>query len=307
MNAIVSKQAEARAIRQLRAQRYLYSKAKNIVALQTVLAIGVPLLAVVAGIMQPSLRPIAALTALLVAILDVGVLDPWQKTFKKRAATIKEEFDCEVLDLPWNEFRVGRHPDPEDEHAASKAYLRGAVDPSLENWYPVIVSEVPLPLGRLICQRSSVRWDSALRRGYVRWLTMGVAVGFATALYVGLLGHLKMEEFVLRVVAPLTPFSLWAIREVYRQREAAESLERLKDQIEGLWSRALEGKCAPADCAMESRLFQDETFERRKTSPVIFDWIYSSRRQKMEDEMTVAAAELVRQAKERVSAESRKG
>src|SRR5205823_5799463 len=105
-------------LKHLRASSHMYSVAKRVVAAQAALAIGAPLFSSLVGLVAPEWRALAAFTALVVAVLDVAVWDPWQKREKKKAATVQESFDCYVLELPWNEFRAGARIDAEELHAA---------------------------------------------------------------------------------------------------------------------------------------------------------------------------------------------
>jgi hypothetical protein len=106
---------------------------------------------------------------------------------------------------------------------------------------------------------------------------------------------LTIESFVLTVLAPAAPILIWGLREYYRQRDAAEALERLKSEAEGLWDRAKTGQCADIDCAAQSRQFQNAIYEMRRRSPIIFGWLYRFHREGLEDQMKHGAEEFVKQ------------
>lgn len=301
-NSIPTRQNEPTSIALLRAQRHLYGSGKRVAGAQALIAVGAPLFSVLASLTAPTLRPLAALTAILGIVLDALVLDRWQKALKKRAAKIQEAFDCTVLELPRNDFKVGSPGDPEEQHEADHAYLKGKPDPGLQNWYPAIVGSTSLHHARIICQRANLWWGARLRRGYANWLAGVVLVAATTALYAGLFHQLNMEQFVLWALAPMAPFLVWGIRELYRQREAADFLDRLKQQVEDLRQRVLKGACDVATCVNESRLVQDQIFDHRASSPLIFDWVYRLRRRRFEEQMNAAAETLVREANEKAGA-----
>ena len=150
-------------INKLRAQRYLYSKAKTLVGLQAVLAVGVPVVGTMAELLWPRIKGGLAFYGIAISVLDVAMLEPWQKRIRTLGAKIQELFDCSVLGLPWNDIGVGNRPEAEDVHAAAVAYRGGKEDLKLKDWYPTAVADVPLSLGRIICQRTNLRWDSVLR------------------------------------------------------------------------------------------------------------------------------------------------
>ena len=100
MTDISSRQNNAFCIQLLQAQRHLYRQAKRFGAVQALLAAGTPIGAalVVAG--YPTAAIWSAISGILVPILDNGILDPLQQKFREDAASIQEEFDTRVLELP---------------------------------------------------------------------------------------------------------------------------------------------------------------------------------------------------------------
>lgn len=293
MNSIPTAQNAEPQLRFLRAQRELYARAKRVLIIQLVLTIGVPLIGAVSTLMLPELKAFVAFLALSIAMLDVAVLDRFQKRLLLAAARVQEQFDCAVLELPWNQFTAGHPLGPEAIHEAASGYARRHDDSSLIDWYPVVVGNVPLHLARVICQRTNLWYDSRVRRHYGAIL-LGFALGLLAVLIgVGILGGLTLTTFVLVVVAPASPFLSWAIREYHRQRDVADGLDKVRNEAESLWDRAKSGACGPDGCATQSREFQNAIFARRSTSAPIFGWIYWMLRQRHEDQMNVGAADMV--------------
>jgi hypothetical protein len=201
----------------------------------------------------------------------------------------------EPLDLPWDEFTVGAKLDPETIHAAASKHLGGADDPNLRDWYPAILGDVPLYLARIICQRTNLWYDAKLRRQY-GGSVLGGTIALSLLLFVfGLIGGLTLESFVLTVLAPAAPIIIWGVREFFRQRDVTDALERVKSEAEALWDRAKTGGCTESECTAQSRQFQNAIFERRSTSPLIFDWIYKIQRPGLEEQMNRGAEDLVQE------------
>ena len=111
----------------------------------------------------------------------------------------------------------------------------------------------------------------------------------------GLVRELSLEKFILAALAPLMPTFLWGICEHREQREAADRADRLKDYIEKLWGNALKGNLAPMQLESESRDLQNAIYDHRRSSPVIFDWVYRRLRTAQEDQMNKAAETLVQE------------
>ncbi len=294
LNSIPTDQNAQRQLERLAAQRRLYSQAKVVLGAQLVLTVLVAAAGAFLAVFVPGVKGWAALYGLCVAVLDAAVLDPFQKSLRQKAALIQERFDCDVLRLEWPEWKVGGRPDAELIYEEAGRQARR--DPGFEglrNWYPPAVGRLPLHLARIVCQRSSLRYDSGLRRRYNAWLVALLAALFVLVLVAGLAGGMSVEKFVLTILAPLSPALLWVIREFKRQAEAAEALEKLKKQAEGLWASALRMTVSPAEAELGARRLQDEIFERRRNNPPIFDRVYDLLREGRETQMNMAAAELV--------------
>ena len=297
---ISDKQNAARQLHCLGAQRQLYATAKVIFGWQIVLGCPIAVISAILVISDPSLKGFAASWGILVTLADIFWLTPWQKRLRESAARIQEEFDCDVLELPWNELKAGKHPDPELVKEQSDKYAAWAAKmPPITNWYAPSVDELPLHIGRIACQRSNCWWDANQRRRYAAWVIGIVASIFAVVLGLSLVTGMTIEDFVLKVVAPLAPALTIGIRQYLEQTDAAERLDKLKAHSESLWKEALSGTTAK-NLTAKSRNLQDEIFENRKKSPPVFDFIFMRLRPKYEQQMNFGTEELVEQAREKL-------
>jgi hypothetical protein len=84
---------------------------------------------------------------------------------------------------------------------------------------------------------------------------------------------------------------------VRRQRQAAEDAERLKSSTEALWKDALAGKLASTALEAESRVLQNEIYDRRRRAPLVFDFVYQMFRPRHESQAQHAAEALVEEAR----------
>jgi hypothetical protein len=249
------------------------------------------------SLIWPNLKGAIALLSIVITILDVTVFDRVQKGILKAGAKLQEQFDCTVLELPWDQFTVGDKVLPEIVHQASSKYLDGKDDPQLLNWYPPVVGRAPLHLARIICQRTNLWYDASVRRQYGAW-ALGITIGLAVVLIlVGMMRGLTIDSFVLTVLAPAAPIIIWGVRDYLRQRDATEGLDRVRSAIENLWERAKVGGCSDVDCTGESRQLQNLIYERRSMSPLIFSWVYNIKRPSLENQMNKSAEDFVGEIK----------
>ena len=290
MKQIPNDQNSAENLEVLGAQRYAYSQAKQMLALQVAACLVEPLIDVVPG--TPGAW--AALVGLLIKRLDVLFLDPRQVRLRSIGAKMQELFDCEVLLLPWNSMQAGSRPDPEEISEAGRRYLEARGSRFLRDWYPSCVETTPAHVARAICQRSNVVWDTRLRSKYrfvIGWIVAIVSVGvFATAVARGL----TVESFVLHVLAPLSPLLLWCIREWQRQTRAIEALGQLNAETNRYVENVVAGTMPQSESDAVARLIQNEIYHRRRLNPLVFDWIYTLMRRSFEGQMDVAAEVFVK-------------
>lgn len=275
MNRIPIVQNEEPSLRLQRARAQIYVRAKVLFYLQLFLTVLVPFATALWAIFVPEWKPFAAFAALAIALLDVTFLDRAQRQLLKLAATIGEERDCEILDLPWNEFTVGKHVEPETIYGAATAYAKRNDDAKLRDWYSPVVGKVPIHLARIICQRTNLWYDAKLRKYYGGTiLTLAAFLVFVLFLS-ALIADCTMTSFVMSVMAPAAPVLIWAVREHYRQHDTANLLDNIRSQAEALWDRAKNGRCKPADCRSQSREFQNAIYTHRATNPLVFPPIYT--------------------------------
>ena len=227
------------------------------------------------------------------------MLERIQNHYRKLAAKTQELFDCELLHMEWPSLRAGAKPDTEDlVHAAARYKKKCPRMEKLIHWYPKAVASIPLPLARLICQRTNCWWDSSLRKKYANVLIGILIITLVGVFSISLAQGHSLEQMILTVYVPVAPAVLWTIREFCKQREAAGSLDKLRDHINSVWNDALEGKLGSDALVNESRQIQDMIFDGRSKNPLIFDWINNLVRPRHEISMNAKAEELVHEATE---------
>lgn len=297
MNSINKEENTNKQLERLAGHRQLYSEAKKILALQIFLSVPVVLLWSIGIAWRQELKVYAAFYGVILTLADFVLLTPLQKNIKEKAAKIQELFDCDVLKLEWRRFKIGRKPDEESISEACKNYLKEHKNYSaLRNWYPSGLEKLPLQFARIICQRTNCWWDAKLRRRYANLM---LAMGFTLTIIVfliGLIDGMSLEKFLLAVFIPLLPVFMLSIREYKENNECAKAVDSLKGHSEKLWEKTLAHRADRKELENDSRILQDEIYDRRRNGPLVFDWIYSFLRKAFEEQMNIGAKVLVKEA-----------
>lgn len=287
-NSITQQQNTDRSLRQLAAQRRLYSRAKRLSAAQALLGLAMPLFSLA---LDESLKPWAALGGICVVLLDIGVLEPLARRAARTAAAVQELFDTTVLQLPWNASLV-REPDAE---AWSSAVYAGQ---KLEDWYPTGMEGLPQPAARALCQRTNCWWDGSLRRAYAWCLSAIATVAIVGALAYGLAQSMDVSRLVISVLAPALPALAWTIKEARRQFEASGTADRLKDAACEQWKDCIAARMSDEQAEARSRQLQDCIYSHRARAPLVFDFVYWILRDRFETQMQSAADQMLGEAKD---------
>lgn len=295
MNNIPQRQLLPAMLSLVRARTLAYRRAKRCQAFVLALNLLLPVASAAAAVFMPDARPAIAVCALLLGIFDVTAIDAWMKARLKVGAKLQEEFDCEVLDIDWNEFVAGTKMDAEASYEDGCRTLNDVDEKRLRDWYPVVVAETSLEVARVICQRENLVYDSDLRVAYRRvlfWFVVVFVVVFSAA---SLAFNPSFMSLVLALV-PAAPALTWALRENKRQGDTLETLTRLKAESEKLLKATINGVDA-AEAKRRSRELQDAIFGHRLSSSLVFDWLYNLLRPRLEAKLVHGAKRWVDEAK----------
>ncbi len=204
------------------------------------------------------------------------------------AVSIQEEFDCLVLQLPWNDIVVRRRPSRQAIAAAADRYKGGRI----ENWYPSTVG-LPRPLDVAVCQQSNVGWGAPIHRAWA-WTIIGAITAFAAcqaAAWWAL--DLGAREGLDALIAPFLA-AYWESLEMSRRNfESARAKEECQAQILEDWSAALAGAGLSED---RCRRYQDEIVHIRRQNAQVPDWFDRRLRSKSEHAMRTTAQDMIHQA-----------
>lgn len=291
-NEIAERQNMEPALRQMRARQWTYTVAKRLMIAQIVLTVGVPAVLAISTLIAPTFRPYAAAISLIILLIDTALLDRWYKKLLQKGAKFGEAFDCLVLGLEWNDFVAGEKPEPEDLSSAARKWGTTRTDDGLKDWYPSAAAQMPVDLGRIVCQRANLRYDSQLRRSYGRIICGTAFFVVMVIFFVGLSQRLTLPDWVL-ALTPAAPLISWTAREYFRQLDAANKLDELIKHAGKLWNKASDGAGDAVSFYQEARELQNAIYLRRATSPLVLPLVYKMKRPSLEDEMKEAATDFL--------------
>lgn len=294
MNNIPQEQNNQNRLELLAAQRQLYSDAKRLQMIGIIVSIPTVIMWSVVVAIFPMCAVYAAFWSIMATLIDILLLSKLQKSFQEKAAKIQQMFDCDVLQFDWANLSCGNRVEQETIIDAYNRYkLKNPDIKKLQNWYPVIVEQLPIYQARIVCQRANVWWDAKLRRRYSKWIIFILLALTVIVLTIGLVGGLTLEKFVLAVLAPLTPAFFFGLRQYNEHNEAAAKLDKLRENAEALVQQLISRRYTPLDIERESYSLQAQIYDNRRLSPLILDWLYSRLRNKDEEMMNKGAEFLV--------------
>lgn len=293
MNTIPVIQNDPQQLRKLLVEDRAYSKAKVWHTFQIFLVVftsaGLSLLA----IKCEKWGPRAALYGVIVSILDFYLFDPLISKLKKRAASVRECFDLDVLTLPESPFREANIsiedilsiPNP-----WPKARKKNKVD-----WYPVFVKDIPIEPARLICQRSSMQYDERLRNSFT-YLWIGLVV-IIVIIWGGWL-IVKNPDFyrIAVITSAILPAFLFCVKQNQLNKEACANIASMRTYFDNVWQKSL-GTIGLNQLTDSSRKIQDALFDHRSQRPLVPDFYYKWMRDQNEQIMNAAAIDYVNKYK----------
>lgn len=294
VNAIGERQNTDRMINLLRARARIYARVKGVQRIYFFFILALPVVSLVVAFHLNDAKPWVSLVALTIGAIDALFIDSWRKQRIKTAARVQEEFDCEVLDLPWNLFTSGKKVSAEEVSSFANPTHAAKDELRLQDWYPANVRSLPIHVARMVCQRTNLWYDSQLRETYRAALSL-----LAVFYFFGLLAfawHFTVAEFVLVALVPFGPFFTWIVRENQRQSDTIALVSRLLSEIESSLDKFTQAQDS-TEVQARSRELQDAIFAHRSSSPLVSDLVYRIKRPALETQMEAGAEAFLERVK----------
>ncbi len=277
------------------ARKTLAGQVKNAQGVFLLLTIALAVAAFACGSLSNSTRALIALAGIGLTLAEAFWLDPWQRQRIKTTAILQEQFDCDLLGIPWNAFTVGARVSHEDVQSLSSAIDASCRETEFKDWYAPAAGNAQAHVTALVCQRSNLWYDGAQRAYYRAGLCVLLAMVVVAYLASLVATGVNMASAVL-YAAPLIPFLTWSAKEIVRQKATIETVSHLKDEIEKVW-RCL-ADIQYNDLRQRIRELQDAIYSHRASSPLIFDWVYLILRKKLDAGMSAGAQAWIDELKE---------
>lgn len=318
VKGIIDRQNEEYNILSLTAQRNLYSKAEQLVkfemiiggliigALYFLLPIFLPILLSLLNVDYSSIKPfigfVAPLFGFIFTIIDIWFIYPEINDIKEKAARVQEDFDCNVLLLPWNHLKIDQ-PDKEEIILNSDKYKKKRKDIELlKNWYTGPVDDVPLEIGRIMCQRLNCWWDTNLRENFLKILKI-VGLGLLVLVIVITLFEAICAKDIITGISTLIYglfsflyYCVFLMRQITDNGKSKDKISKIKQEIDKTLQDILNHN-HKTDLNILSRQIQDELFDHRRTTPIIFDWYYHRKRDEQELSSAFSVKKMVEEYK----------
>ena len=299
MNNIAIKQNEPKQLERLSAQRELYSSAKKYHGFQISFVVFLPIILSFVTIQYSNLVQFAAAYGVIIALVDLLFFDEKIKFKKGKAAKIQELFDCDVLQMEVSPLKTIDEITIEEILIHYDAHKKIATNvEKIRNWYPQSVSDIPISMARVICQRANCTWDTKLRESYIEILRAFSILILAGVIIYSLFKDLKFIDFVL-LGSTLLPFFQFCIKQNLEQKDAIKRLTELFKYSNYLWVAIINKSKNNEQLTETSRRLQDEIFEHRSKTPLILDFFYNRVRTKDEGVLIRTTDSLINELREK--------
>lgn len=289
-NGITKRQLEKHNLNKLIAQRQIYSDAKDRLGIeiisQVILIVFLELLPIILnnnilkllGIQKMTLTFIIIFSSLLLSLLDLFIIRPSIDNKKSLAAKIQDDYDCSILSIPWNSIKSDR-PGEEIIYQYANKFIKKNRNKDFENlkkWYsPESIKTLPLPVARIICQRTNCWWDNFLRNSFIKSTKRCSLILCIVLLLIGLIKGFSLNNFITNIIYPFFPVVTFTCKQIKDNNKSIKLSTRLESKADSLWEKVLSDSSNLNGLDENSRKLQDEIFENRKGCPLIFDWYYN--------------------------------
>lgn len=281
-------------INELLAQKRVYAIAKNYQGLLIFISVPLPIIISLIVKTNPALINEASYIFVLYAIIAaVGekILESTIGRLKKIAASIKETFDTNVLEIPVNETLNLVLIDREIIRRYSKKYKKNPkIVKKVTDWYSLAIMKVDTNVASLLCQRTNITYDFSVRKRYKYLVYIISSITFIILFLIALINDLSLQVFLIEVILPSVPVFMFAYKEINSNTESIDNLNHLRNLIESALNKININDNIEKE---HLRNIQDRIYNNRLLSPLIPDFIYNSLRPKLEDEMNYSMEERI--------------
>ncbi|HDG1673081.1 TPA: hypothetical protein PFE07_002537 [Kluyvera cryocrescens] len=285
MNTLYTSQSTPDNMSLLYAQAHLYNRIKIFSSVNFFISIVLPvLLSVAAAILksrysvpQELISAYMGLYGLIVLTVNIA-LSGYIFSERRKAATIQEMYDCNVLRIKWNDLRVGKKIPRDSIFRAARFYLdrpaKAQARFGSEGWYVNKPYDAPQSVMALLCHGKNFGWDRSLRDRLNVFYIWGISMSFFSLLLYGIMMKATLNDALFYVVFTL-PLIRYILLQFLDNRNSRVRIEKVKDYIDKEISDIkIAGRFNNDDLNYKLRSIQDEVFSHRATSPPVPNFIH---------------------------------
>lgn len=285
MNTLYTSQSTPDNMSLLYAQAHLYNRIKIYSSVNFFISIVLPvLLSVAAAILksryivpQELLSAYMGLYGLIVLTVNIA-LSGYISSERRKAATIQEMYDCNVLRIKWNDLRVGKKISRDNVFRAARFYLdrpaKAQARFGSEGWYVNKSYNAPQSVMALLCHGKNFGWDRSLRDRLNVFYIWGISISLFSLLLYGIMMKATLNDALFYVVFTL-PLIRYILLQFIDNRKSRDRIEKVKDYIDKEISDIkIAGRFNNDELNYKLRSIQDEVFSHRATSPPVPNFIH---------------------------------
>lgn len=285
MNTINLTQSSKENMDLLYAQAHLYNRIKKFSNLNFIISIIVPIILSITaallksklGFPQEKISAYLGIYGLIVLTLNV-CLNGYIASERKKAATIQEMYDCNVLRVSWNDLKVGKTIPRDTIFRAASYYLDRPEKAKKrfgdEGWYVNKKYDAPQHVMTLLCHGKNFGWDTSLRQKLNAIYICGMSVSFISLILYAVYMDAKLNDMLFYVVFTL-PLLRYFLIQFIDNRKSRDRSQKLKEYIDKEISDIkISGIINDDALNYKLRTIQDEVFVHRSSSPSVPNYIH---------------------------------
>lgn len=293
---ISHKQNQPHNLRKIAAQRQLYTDAKRVHLVQYIFSgLALVLISWLGNNIGEEYRVYIVLGALLLAVFDELVINKQLEKLVHLAASIQENFDCEVLDIPHNSIKFIKRDLTEVISKYNDKYLRLHKNyRAITDWYPGMKGSQSV-YSKIICMNTNCWWSQEIREKYETTIKSIVTILFIILLLLGIYNGLTIGVFIVSVLSPLIPMFALSYRTLKNNSISIYNLRSAKITIEGIID-SIKNQDSYSFSRFQSdvRCLQDIIYDNRKITILIPDFFYKYFRDDYENTAENTNVELIK-------------
>lgn len=273
-------------IDKLLAQRRLYSNAKKVNYILISLTVFIPIIISLItnfSIIEINDKHWIYVLYTVIAIVLEKIFEIYIDRCKKSAASIQENFDTTILEIPKNELLNTTYIDSDIIRKYSKKdkNISRKVN-KVTNWYSKEIENIDTNIAILFCQRMNICYDQNIKKKYNILLIILSILTFFILLGFSLFNNFSLMKFMIEVILPSIPIFNFTYKEFSTNLESVDNLQKLREIIEqNLNSVSINDSID----IQELRKIQDRIYQNRILSPLIPNFIYNFLWSELEDQM----------------------